>query len=225
MRHHKFYLVLVSVLVLSLGLVACSQPAEPKTADDSKVNNAETEAAPAGDQVSPESTEADTSAVESAESATKKLESKAANTADQDEVTDIESLVEERDTLDGTATYQVVVAKEDGNYSFKELAIPDFSAWMAAQTQPVFLDFWAPWCQPCVMASPEVDKLASSYGEDLKVLKVNVEGLPAEIVAEYKISGIPRFILLEDQEVKDEWEGFSQDRMDEIRQSIDQLIG
>ena len=75
------------------------------------------------------------------------------------------------------------------------------------------------------MASPEVDKLASSYGEDLKVLKVNVEGLPAEIVAEYKISGIPRFILLEDQEVKDEWEGFSQDRMDEIRQSIDQLIG
>lgn len=224
MRYHKFYLVLVSVLVLSLGLVACGQPANP----DSKVKQEAPKDSKAAEQAGPENTEADASALESKEPAGQKPDSKEADASPdqtETEATELESLVEERATLDGTATYQLVVAKEDGSYSFQELAIPDFSAWLAGQSKPVFVDFWAPWCQPCVMASPEIDKLASSYGEDLRVLKVNVEGLPGEIVAEYKISGIPRFILLKGQDIEDDWEGFSQGRLDEIKQSIDKLIG
>ncbi|MES1022009.1 thioredoxin domain-containing protein [Gloeocapsa sp. BRSZ] len=40
---------------------------------------------------------------------------------------------------------------------------------------PVLVDFWAPGCQPCEMLSPIVDKIATQYGDRLKLIKINVE--------------------------------------------------
>lgn len=235
MRNHKVYLVLLSVLVLSLGIAACGQPASMKPAETTAAKEDKSDSAP--DQTESTETEADSSEDKSeASSSEQKTEaaSEEAGEAETSEVkvasrnaeaAEVESPLELRTSIDNVATYQEVIAQEDGSFAFQELAIPDFAAWVAAQSQPVFIDFWAPWCQPCLLASPEVDKLAETYGSDLRVIKANVEGLPGEVVAEYRISGIPRFVLVQDQKIQDQWEGFGQGRMDQIRESIDKLIG
>jgi thioredoxin 2 len=66
---------------------------------------------------------------------------------------------------------------------------------------PVFVDFWAPWCAPCRMVSPAVERLAHHHAGEVKVVKLNIDGAP-EIAARYGAQSIPLLILLRDgQEV------------------------
>ena len=66
---------------------------------------------------------------------------------------------------------------------------------------PVILDFWATWCGPCRMISPELEQIAKER-DDIKVGKVNVDE-EGEIASEYKISVIPTLVLVKDgKEVK-----------------------
>ncbi|HRU40200.1 MAG TPA: thioredoxin domain-containing protein, partial [Candidatus Goldiibacteriota bacterium] len=52
---------------------------------------------------------------------------------------------------------------------------------------PVLVDFWAPWCLPCLMISGTVSKIASEQEEKLKVCKVNVDEAP-DLSQKYGIS-------------------------------------
>jgi thioredoxin 2 len=66
---------------------------------------------------------------------------------------------------------------------------------------PVVVDFWAPWCGPCRMVSPAVQRLAEEFAGRLKVVKLNVDEAP-DIGARYGVQGIPLLLLLRDgQEV------------------------
>jgi len=69
-----------------------------------------------------------------------------------------------------------------------------FQALISASTLPVLADLWAPWCGPCKVSAPEVDKLASSAQGKLVVVKVNTDDLP-DITQQHSISTIPTFIL------------------------------
>jgi thioredoxin len=70
----------------------------------------------------------------------------------------------------------------------------NFQAEVLAASDPVLVDFWAPWCGPCRMVAPVVDKIATTYQGRLKVVKLNTDESPS-IAGQYEVSGIPALIL------------------------------
>ncbi|MGZ4704978.1 MAG: thioredoxin [Acidimicrobiales bacterium] len=65
---------------------------------------------------------------------------------------------------------------------------------------PVVVDFWAAWCGPCRMVTPELEKLAAAHGSAVKVVKVDVDANP-EVAGRYRIQGIPTIALFRNGEV------------------------
>jgi thioredoxin 1 len=88
----------------------------------------------------------------------------------------------------------------------KNICDQEFATEVLASNAPVLVDFWAPWCGPCRLIAPLMDWAASTYGEKLKVLKMEVDPNP-ETVRQYKIEGIPTLILFQHGEVLERLEG------------------
>ncbi len=75
----------------------------------------------------------------------------------------------------------------------------DVTTWhdeVLAAEVPVVVDFWAPWCGPCRMVAPEIDKLAARSGEAVKFVKLNIDEA-REIAVEYGVMSIPTIAKFE----------------------------
>ena len=72
--------------------------------------------------------------------------------------------------------------------------------------EPVFVDFFADWCNPCKKIAPLIEELAEEYAGKVKVCKVNVDESPNS-TNRFHIMAVPTMLILVNGEVKDTIEG------------------
>ncbi|WP_413451706.1 thioredoxin [Georgenia phoenicis] len=75
-----------------------------------------------------------------------------------------------------------------------------FATEVLGASGPVLVDFWAPWCQPCLKLAPVLSELAADYGDRLRVVAVEVDENPDTTQA-YGIESIPTLLLFRDGEL------------------------
>ena len=93
------------------------------------------------------------------------------------------------------------------NSNIVHITHENFQAEVLDATEPVFIDFWAPWCGPCRAIGPVLDELSATYQGKVKVAKVNVDEQP-ELSQAFQVRGIPTLYAMHRGEVVDQMVGF-----------------
>lgn len=95
-----------------------------------------------------------------------------------------------------------------------------FDAEVLESDKPVLIDFWAPWCGPCIAISPMVEQLAGEFGDKVKFVKCNVDDNPSS-PGKYGIRSIPTLMFFKDGNVVDQVIGIvAKSKLEEVINKI-----
>ena len=72
----------------------------------------------------------------------------------------------------------------------------EFNAVVEKSPIPVLIDFWAPWCGPCRIVAPAVERLSRELAGKVKAVKVNTDDEPG-LQERFGIRGIPTLVLMD----------------------------
>lgn len=87
---------------------------------------------------------------------------------------------------------------------------------------PILVDFWAPWCRPCLMVAPILDELAEEYSGRVTFARLDVDQNP-KIASRYSIMSIPTMLIFKKGEPVSQIVGFKPKQ--ELKRSLDTALG
>ncbi len=102
-----------------------------------------------------------------------------------------------------------------------EITEQNFQEEVVKSETPVLVDFWAPWCGPCNMVSPVIEKLSGDYDGKFKFCKVNVDEAQ-KTALNYDIMSIPTLMFFKDGKRVDDIVGAVPESM--IMEKIEALL-
>ena len=108
----------------------------------------------------------------------------------------------------------------------KELVDANFNAEAVELSEPVLVQFWAPWCAPCRMMAPVIEQVSSLYVDRVRFFKVNVDENP-QSASRFQATSIPLIALIRNHPETGKREahlsmGYKSE--DEVAQFIDALL-
>ena len=102
-----------------------------------------------------------------------------------------------------------------------EAGMADFSEVAEKSPIPVLIDFWAPWCGPCRIVGPAVEKLSEELAGQMKVVKVNTDLAPG-LQERFGVRGIPTLVLMDEGKERDRVVGAL--NLNALRQWVEQRL-
>jgi putative thioredoxin len=116
----------------------------------------------------------------------------------------------------GEAAKPAGLVKDTTTQGFRQDVIAE------SMTQPVLVDFWAPWCGPCKQLTPVIEKAVASAGGKVKLVKMNIDEHP-QIAGQLGIQSIPAVIAFSKGQPVDGFMGAVPES--QIKQFIERLVG
>jgi thioredoxin 2 len=102
-----------------------------------------------------------------------------------------------------------------------DVGVEDFSAVVEKSPIPVLIDFWAPWCAPCRIVAPAVERLSEELAGQMKVAKLNTDLAPA-LQERFGIRGIPTLVMMDRGKERDRVIGAM--NLNALRQWVEQRL-